>query len=102
MYSNAMPHFVILWKWTGQGIKNVKDSPKRRKEVKEAVERAGGKWISNFYTLGEYDGVVAVELPSDEAAHKLLLYIGSNGNVRTTTLKAFTEAEADKTIGQLS
>ena len=97
-----MPHFVILWKWTDQGIRNVKDAPERRREVKEAVERAGGRWISGFYTLGEYDGVVAVELPSDEAANRILMTIGSGGNVRTTTLKAFSEAEADKTIGQLS
>ncbi|MFQ5951461.1 MAG: GYD domain-containing protein [Candidatus Geothermarchaeales archaeon] len=97
-----MPRFVILWKWTDQGIRNVKDSPKRRREVKDAVEKAGGRWVSSFYTLGAYDGVVAVELPSDEAAHRILLSIGSGGNVRTTTLKAFTEAEADKVIGELA
>jgi len=54
-----------------------------------------------FYTLGEYDLSAMAEVPNDEAAMQLLLQIGSLGNVRTKTLKAWTEAEAPKIVAQL-
>ncbi len=96
-----MPHYVILFNWTEQGIKNVKESPKRVAAAREAVEKAGGKWLVFYNTIGQYDGVVIMEAPNDEAAMSFLLATGSLGNVRTTTLKAFTEAEMAKTIEQL-
>ncbi len=96
-----MPRYVVLWNWTEQGIRNVKDSPKRAVAAREAVEKAGGKWIDFYRTMGEYDGVLIMELPSDDAAMSFLLAIGSLGNVRTKTLKAFPEAEAARIIEAL-
>lgn len=96
-----MPRYVILFNWTEQGIRNVKESPKRAAAVREAVEKAGGKWLDFFYTLGQYDGVVIAEAPNDETLMSIMLAVGSKGSVRTTTLKAFTEAEGAKIIEQL-
>lgn len=64
------------------------------------VSQAGGK-IQIYYTFGEYDFVSLVEMPSDEAMLKLLLVVGKAGNVRTKTLKAYTESEAHKVMSQL-
>jgi uncharacterized protein with GYD domain len=96
-----MPHYIILVNWTDQGVRNVKESPKRTAGVRAALEKAGGKWLGFYYTLGRYDMVLIAEGPSDEIAMSLALAIGSQGSVRTTTLKAFPEAEANKIIEKL-
>jgi uncharacterized protein with GYD domain len=91
-----MSFYIILWNYTDQGIKNVKESPKRVNIFKSKLENAGGKLIETYYTFGKYDGVSIVEAPNDEALMSCLLSIGSQGNARTVTLKAFTYEDASK------
>ena len=93
-----MSLYIILWSYTDQGIKNVKDSPKRVNIFKSKLENAGGKLIDMYYTFGKFDGVSIVEAPSDEALMSSLLSIGSQGNARTVTLKAFSYEDASKII----
>jgi uncharacterized protein with GYD domain len=88
-----MPHYVTLVNWTDQGIRHVKDSPKRAEAFETAVKAAGGTLKDVFLVMGAYDLVVITELPNDEAMAKLSLAIGAQGNVRTTTLRAFTRQE---------
>ena len=95
-----MPHFITLGKWTDEGIRNVRESPKRAEAVRHLAEQMGGK-LALFYTLGEYDFVALGEAPNDETMLQILLQIGSQGNVRTTTLKAWPEAEASKVIAKV-
>ena len=84
-----MPTYISLVKWTEQGIRNVKESPQRLDAAKKAIEAAGGKWLGLYLTMGRYDMVLIFELPSDEVAATVALSVGSRGNVRTETLKAF-------------
>jgi len=95
-----MPHYIVLGNYTEQGIRSIKDSVKRDEDARRMIERAGGK-TQLYYTLGEYDFVVILEMPSDEDLLKFLLQVGSSGNVRTKTLKAWTESEAHKVMSQL-
>ena len=88
-----MPTYVVLVNWTDQGIRNIKESPKRLEATKKAIEAAGGKLIGFYLTMGRYDQVLIVEGPGDEVAATLALSAGSGGSVRTETLKAFPEAE---------
>ncbi|MGA8604947.1 MAG: GYD domain-containing protein [Thermoplasmata archaeon] len=88
-----MPSYVILVNWTAEGIRNVKDSPSRGESFRKSVEQAGGKVLSFLHTMGTYDLVCAVELPSDNAANQLALRAGMAGFVRTTTLKGWSAAE---------
>jgi uncharacterized protein with GYD domain len=92
---------ICLMKLTEEGIKNLKDAPKRVAEAKKAVEALGGKWIGFYLTMGEYDYVAIAEFPSDEVAMTYLMSLGSDGNVRTTTLKAFTLEEFQKLVEKL-
>jgi len=96
-----MPHYISLGNWTDQGIKNVRESPKRADAVIALGNKLGAK-MQLFYTLGEYDLIAVTEAPNDETAMQLLLEIGKAGNVRTKTLKAWTPAEATKIIAKLS
>ena len=86
-----MPIYIVLFKSTDQGIRNIKGAPQRIEAAHKAVEAAGGKTIAYYATMGEYDYVGIYESPSDEVTMTLLLATGSLGNVRTTTLKAFTQ-----------
>jgi uncharacterized protein with GYD domain len=96
-----MPHHVILWNWTDQGIRAVKDSPMRLASFKTELEKAGGELIDDYYTMGQYDGVVIVEAPSDETIMSILLSDASKGNFRSVTLKAFPMSESGKLIERL-
>lgn len=93
-----MPTYVSLLRYTDQGITNVKESPKRFDAFKDALKQANGALKSVYLTMGRYDLVVAYELPDDESAARLALRLGSLGNVRTETLRAFTEDEYRKII----
>ena len=96
-----MPTYFILANWTEQGIKDIKASPKRLRAAKRLAKDCGVKFRSFHMTLGQYDIVVSVEAPDDEAVARFALALGSAGNVRTTTLKGFTEQEYQKIIGSL-
>jgi uncharacterized protein with GYD domain len=96
-----MPHYIILFNFTEQGIRNIKDLEKRAQAFKSAVEKAGGKFVSDsflYLTLGKYDTVSIVEAPNDETILPAILATASLGNVRCETLKAFTMDEAAKII----
>jgi len=96
-----MPNYITLGNWTEQGIKNVKESPKRADAVTALANKLGAK-MQIFYTMGRYDIVALTEAPNDEVAMQLLLEIGKLGNVKTQTLKAWTASEATKVISKLS
>lgn len=93
-----MPHYVILWNWTDQGITSVKDSPKRLASFEAQLEKVGGKLVGEYYTMGQYDGVVIVEAPTDETIMSIMLGNASKGNFHSVTLKAFPMSEAGKII----
>ena len=96
-----MGQFVLLLRWTDQGIKNVKDTIERAESFRKYLEKKGGKLTSIFYTFGKYDLVVTAELPSDEIAMSVSLATGALGNVRVTTLKAFSLDETKKIVDTL-
>ncbi len=88
-----MPTYVILMNLTEQGVKAIKDAPARIEKATKALEAAGGKMIGFYTVMGEYDYVAIVEGPSDQATLIQLMGLGSQGNVRTRALKAFTTEE---------
>lgn len=97
-----MPHYITLLRYTQKGAENIKQGPSRLDAAKKALEAAGGKVKGFYLTLGQYDAVAIAELPNDEAVAKLNLTTASQGNVRTETLRAFTEEEYRKLIASLA
>ena len=96
-----MSHYILLINWTDQGIGKINESSDRYNSFKTSVEKAGGKLIGGYYTFGEYDVVIIIEAKNDETVMSLMLKVGSAGNVRTKTLKAFTAEEGMKIIEDL-
>jgi len=97
-----MGTFVVLARYTHQGVEHVKSSPERLDAVKKAFHTECAE-VKAFYNLmGEYDALLIVEAPSDEIMAQLALGVESKGNVRTETLRAFSEAEFRKIVAGMS
>jgi uncharacterized protein with GYD domain len=86
---------------TDQGIKDVKNAPGRVEEAIKGVQAMGGKVLNVYIVMGEYDYVTIGEFPSDEVATTFSLALSSRGNVRTTTLRAFTKEEFAEMVKKL-
>jgi uncharacterized protein with GYD domain len=93
--------YITLLKWTEQGIRNIKGGPQRLDAARQAIQQAGGNMREFFMVLGDYDAVSVVELPDDETYARFILSVAAQGNVSTTTLKAFTEDEYRRIVGAL-
>jgi uncharacterized protein with GYD domain len=96
-----MPLYISLYKLTDQGIKNIKNAPKRFEQGAKVWEEMGGKVLGFYLTMGEYDYVSIGEAPNDEAVAAFALGLGALGNVRTTTLKAFSVEEFAEIVKKL-
>jgi uncharacterized protein with GYD domain len=96
-----MPTYISLLRYTQQGIGSIKQSPTRLDAAKDAYRRAGGELKSFYLTMGRFDAVAISELPDDMAAAKLALALGAQGNVRTETVRAFTETEYRRVVSEL-
>lgn len=88
-----MPLYVSLVNWTGEGVKKVKDSPKRAEAFKAAAKKLGCEVKEILWTMGRYDIVAITEAPDDATISRLALGVAMLGNVRTETLRGYTESE---------
>jgi uncharacterized protein with GYD domain len=96
-----MPTYIVLGRFTEQGIRNVKQVPERARHAQEAAERLGGKMVSLHYTQGQYDFVATLDFPDEASAMTFLLSTGALGNVRTETLRAFTVEELSGFVARI-
>jgi uncharacterized protein with GYD domain len=96
-----MPMFILSLNWTDQGIRAVKDSPKRAQAARELAKKVGVEIKEVYLTSGEGDLVVIVDTPNGDNAAKFALALGSQGNVRTRTARAWLESEFQKLISEL-
>ena len=88
-----MPTYIGLYKVTDQGVKAIKDAPKRIEAGIKTAEKMGCKIIGFYAVMGEYDYVAIGEFPNDEVAATFSMAISSLGNAKITTLRAFTKEE---------
>jgi uncharacterized protein with GYD domain len=96
-----MPTYISMLRYTQQGISNAKSAPARIDAAKEAYRKAGGELKAIYLTMGQYDLVVIAEMPNDETVARMALALGAQGNIRSETMRAFTEAEFRKIAGSL-
>jgi len=96
-----MPTSIVLMKLTDQGIRDIKNAPQRIEQGIKGLEAVGGKMNGFYSVMGEYDYVAIAEVPSDEVGVGFTLALGSQGNVRTTTLRAFTKEQFAEVVKRL-
>jgi len=94
-----MPTYIVLIRFTQKGMENIKDSPNRLEEARKLGKSLGGKITAAYYTMGQYDMVVILEAPNNDAVMEGLLKTGSLGNVKTETLVAIPAAKEIEIFG---
>jgi uncharacterized protein with GYD domain len=96
-----MPTYVVLGNWTDQGVRTVKDTPKRETAFRGLCEKHEARVKDAYRTMGRYDVVAVVEAPNDRAIQTILYSLGAQGNIRTETLRAFTREETDQALAKM-
>ncbi len=96
-----MPTYVTLMNWTDQGIRTVRDTVDRSEQADALAEKHGARIEQVYWTVGPYDIVVLVQAPDDESVTAMLLELGSAGNLRTTTLRAYDHEEMSGILQRL-
>ena len=96
-----MPTFVSLINWTDKGVAGFKETVARGEAAKRAAEAMGGSLKAIYWTVGPYDIVTVAEFPDDATGTAFLLALGAQGNVRTTTLRAFSAEEMTQIIAKV-
>jgi uncharacterized protein with GYD domain len=93
-----MAKYISLINWTDQGIRNAKETVNRSNVARKAFQDAGGQLIDVYWTLGQYDIIVIFDVPDDETAFRVMLNLGKQGNIRTSTMKAIGEQDMTKIL----
>ena len=96
-----MPTFIITGTWTDQGIRAVKDVPKRAQAARDLAKKLGVDIKQVYLTSGESDLLIIVETANGDNIPKFAMALGSLGNLRTRTVRAWPEAEMTKFISEL-
>jgi uncharacterized protein with GYD domain len=96
-----MPLYVGLYKFTDQGRKTIKDSPKRARDAIAANEKAGIKIHHLLYTTGRYDLISVLDAPNEQAALASGFAILAQGNVVGEVLHAYSIEEIEKVVSRL-
>jgi len=96
-----MATYVVLYKFTDQGAKNVKGTVQRSRETRADNEKRGFKVQGLYWTQGQYDLVAIVDAPDEQSMMAGLLNIGGAGNVRSETLRAYTESEMEAIVQKM-
>jgi uncharacterized protein with GYD domain len=96
-----MAMYVALVNFTDQGVRNLKDTTKRADIAKEMAKSFGVTFKELYWTLGSYDEVVILESPDDASMAAFLASLGALGNVRTQTLRAFSQAEMNGILARM-
>jgi len=93
--------FIMSLSWTDQGIRSVKDSPKRGAAARELAKKCGVEIKQVYLTSGDADLVIIVDAPNGDSVAKFAMAIGAQGNVRSRTARAWSEAEFQKLVADL-
>ena len=96
-----MPTYINFLSFTEQGVKTIKDLPARIAAGRQAIEANGGKLLNYYLTTGAQDAVIVLEAPDDETVASIALATAGLGNIRTTSMRAFTEAEIPGVLSRL-
>jgi uncharacterized protein with GYD domain len=94
-----VPTYVVLYRFTDQGLKSIKGTVRRARDIRAENEKRGFKVIGMYWTQGRYDLVAVMDAPSEEAMLAGLFNIAEAGNVHSETLRAYSDTEMEKALG---
>lgn len=97
-----MALYIALNNFTDQGVRNIKDTAKRSDAVRDMAKKLGVTVKEVFWTMGSYDTVIVFDAPDDASAAAVVASIGAAGNLRTMTLRAFSQAEINEVLAKMA
>ncbi len=97
-----MPMYMLLCNFTEQGVRGIKDAPKRRAAAREVAKKFGVEIKASYLAMGVYDLIIHREARDEESLARFVLSLAGVGNLRTTTVPVFSEAQFDKIAGSLA
>jgi uncharacterized protein with GYD domain len=95
-----MPTYVVLYKFTADGAKNIRDTIKRAGRIRQQNARVGFRIRDVFWLQGQYDMIAIVDAPSEEGMMGAMLNVVSAGNVTSMTMRAFDSTEMSRILAQ--
>jgi uncharacterized protein with GYD domain len=99
--TKLMATFITTIKFTEKGLQGIRETGKRAAAFKVAAKKMGVKVTGMYWTLAPFDGVIIFDAPDDETATAAMLSLSAQGNVTTTTARAFATGEIEKVVGML-
>jgi uncharacterized protein with GYD domain len=96
-----MPTYIMLAHYTDQGVRTIKDAPKRAAAFRQLCDKMGARVKDAYRTMGRYDLTLVVEAPDDATMNAILYSVGAQGNIRTETLRAFAEPEVTQALAKM-
>lgn len=96
-----MATYIVLACFTEQGIRGIKETTKRAKAFRDVAAQMGVTIKDIYWTLGHYDVVVTLEAAKEEHVAALMMKMGSIGNLKSQTLRAFKENEVSSLLAQI-
>jgi uncharacterized protein with GYD domain len=93
--------YIGLMNFTDKGIQGVKDTTRRAAAAKEIGKKLGVNMRDIYWTMGEHDLVCVLEADSEAALTAFNLAVAQQGNVRSTSLRAFTASEMETALAKL-
>jgi uncharacterized protein with GYD domain len=93
--------FISSLNWTDQGMRSLKDAPKRAQAARDMAKKMGVEIKEIYLTSGDSDMVAILETANGDNVAKFAMAIGAMGNIRTRTVRAWTQAEMQKMISEL-
>lgn len=97
-----MPTYLMLFNWTEQGVRGAKETTKRADKFRAQAEKFKIRVRETLWTMGTYDAIALLDAPDDAAASRLAIWMGSQGNVKTLTMRCYTAAEMEKVLEGIS
>ena len=85
-----MSTYITLWKYTKDGLMDIKKTPKNFELAKKIIKNAGGKLLSIYGLIGEYDVITIMEMPDEKTAASTILRICSTGRITSQTMTALS------------
>ncbi len=83
-----MPVYVTLWKYTRDGLMDIKNTASRFEAVKKIIANYGGKLIAIYGLIGEFDVMTIMELPDKSAFATVIMKICSSGRISAESMMA--------------
>ncbi len=96
-----MPTYIALMNWTDQGIRSARETVHRRDQADALAQKYGASIEQVYWTVGPYDLVSILQAPDEESAMAMVLELGTDGNLRTLTLRAYDREEMSGIIQRI-